>query len=304
MSIRISIIVPTHNRRDLLLQLLESLFRQRLAAAEFEILVVCDGVTDGTSHSVRELCKMHPCLHLIEQAQAGPGAARNAGARAARGRYLAFTDDDCVAGECWLEQLLLAFERTDAVAVQGKTTTDRLTRTPLTHQMEVLSSWPAALPTCNAAYRKDVFDRVGGFDESFRFPHDEDADLAWRIEELGKIVFAPEAQIMHPPRRDRLSKRAQWVRGLESEFLLFYKNRDKYRKYVSPSPWWTIYWKVFVVGQIQLAKSCCRYLIKPFRPHYFFVGMGLLLARWFNLIRYFPAYLKAQSFYRSSVGAR
>jgi len=304
MPVRVSVIVPTHNRRELLLRLLESLFRQRLAAEEFEIVVVCDGVTDGTIQSVRTLCERHPRLRLIEQAQAGPGAARNTGARAARGHYLAFTDDDCIAGECWLEQILLAFEKNDAVAVQGKTTTDRLTRTPLTHQMEVLSSWPAALPTCNAGYRKDVFDKVGGFDESFRFPHDEDADLAWRVEELGKIVFAPDAQIIHPPRRDGFWRRARWLRGLESEFLLFYKNKDKYRKYVSPSPWWTIYWKVCVIGQIHLAKSSCRYLLRPFRPDYFIVGIGLLLARWFNLIRFFPDYLKAQSFYRSSVGAR
>jgi GT2 family glycosyltransferase len=156
------------------------------------------------------------------------------------------------------------------------------------------------MPTCNAAYLKGAFDRAGGFDESFKFAHDEDADLAWRVEELGKMVFAPEVHIIHPPRRDKFMKRARWVRGLESEFLLYYKNPEKYRKYVkSPSPWWTIYWRVFVVGQLRSAKSCCKYFIKPFRPADFFIGLALTAARGFCLLQFFPAYWKARSSYRA-----
>lgn len=301
--LKVSIVVPTFNRRDSLAQLLESLTRETIPQADFEVIVVIDGSSDGTVEMLHGFRGRFRNLEVLELKNRGPGGARNAGACAARGRYLAFTDDDCVAAPDWLEQILNVFERTGAVAIQGRTTTDRPARTPLTHQVEVLAPMLTSVPTCNAAYFKKIFDAAGGFDESFRFAHDEDADLAWRAEELGKIVFAPEVHIVHPPRRDGFWKRARWLRGLESDFLLFYKNKDKYRKYISPSPWWTIYWKVCVIGQIGLAKSNCKYLIKPFRPHYFFVGMGLLLARWFNLVRYFPAYLKAQSFYRSSVGA-
>lgn len=294
----ISVVVATFNRRDSLKRLLGSLLEQTLSPGRFEVIVVNDGSTDGTADLVREVSLSRENVKLLEVENGGPGAARNAGARAARGRYLAFTDDDCVASKGWLEQLLTVFERTGAVGVQGRTTTNRQARTPLTHQMEVLSSWLTAMPTCNAGYRKDVFDRVGGFDESFPFAHNEDADLAWRVEEIGKTVFAPEVHVMHPPRRDRFSKRARWVRFLESEFLLYYKNENKYRKYVNPSPWWTIYWNVFVVGQLQWLKSCCRYLLKPFRPHYFVVGVALIVVLWFNLIRFFPAYWRAQSLYR------
>ena len=302
-SPEISIVIATFNRKDSLGRLLESLTKQSLSRARFEIIVVSDGSTDGTVEMVREISSRADNLRILDLKNRGPGAARNAGAREARGPYLAFTDDDCVAAPDWLERLVGVFESAGAIAVQGSTTTDRLQRTPLTHQVEILSPMLTSMPTCNAAYRRDVFNAVGGFDESFKFAHDEDADLAWRVEEMGRIVFAPEVHIVHPPRRDGFWKRARWVRGLESEFLLFHKNPRKYRKYVSPSPWWTIYWNVFVVGQIGLAKSNCKYFFRPVKPHYFFVGMALLLARWFNLIRYFPAYLKAQSFYRSSVGA-
>jgi GT2 family glycosyltransferase len=295
----ISVVVATYNRQSSLKQLLGSLSKQTLSPSRFEVIIVSDGSTDGTADFVRELSLNCRNLKLLELKNRGPGAARNAGARAARGRYLAFTDDDCLASEDWLEQLLSVFERTGAVGVQGRTTTERLARTPLTHEIEVLSPWLAAIPTCNAAYRKDAFDVAGGFDESFPFAHNEDADLAWRVEEVGKTVFASEVHVIHPPRRDRFSKRARWVRFLESEFLLYYKNRTKYRKYISPSPWWTIYWNVFVMGQLRLSKSCCKYLVKPFKPFHFIIGIALVLVRWFNLLRFLPAYWRAQSFYRS-----
>jgi GT2 family glycosyltransferase len=297
-SLKISVVVATFNRRESLSQLLESLAKQTLSPTFFEVVIVSDGSTDGTVELVRELSSSRENLRLLELKNRGPGAARNAGARAARGQYLAFTDDDCLTSKDWLEQLLAAFERTGAVGVQGRTTTDRAAQTPLTHEIEVLSSWLSAIPTCNAAYRKDVFERVGGFDESFPFAHNEDADLAWRVEDVGKTVFAPEVHVVHPPRRDRFSKHARGVRFLESEFLLYYKNPGKYRKYISPSPWLTIYWKIFVVGQFHRAKSSCKYLFKPFRLDYFVVGASLVVARWFNLIRFLPAYWKAQSFYR------
>jgi GT2 family glycosyltransferase len=297
-EVTISVVVATYNRRESLGRLLESLFKQTLSPAHFEVIVASDGSKDGTVEMVRQLAGRFHNLTVLDLNNRGPGAARNAGARLARGKYVAFTDDDCLANPDWLEQLTNVFERTGAVAVQGRTTTDRLTRTPLTHQMEVLSSWPTVLPTCNVAYRRDVFDKVGGFDEAFRRAHNEDADLAWRVEDIGAIVFAPEAHVVHPPRRDLFSKRAGWVRCFESDFLLYYKNPLKYRKHVSPSPWWTIYWKVFVLGQIELLKSCCRCSVKPIRPVSFCVGITLVTARWINLIRFFPAYCRARNVYR------
>ncbi|MBI3853201.1 MAG: glycosyltransferase [Verrucomicrobia bacterium] len=296
----ISVVVATFNRRESLRRLLESLAKQTFSADQFEVIVVSDGSTDWTVDMLRELKGGFRNLEILDLKNRGPGAARNAGARLARGKYLAFTDDDCLAAPDWLEQLVRAFECTGAVGLQGQTTTDRLARTPLTHQIEILKPCLTSMPTCNAAYLKSAFDKVGGFDESFKFAHDEDADLAWRVEDLGKMVFVPEVHIIHPPRRDKLMKRARWVRGLESEFLLYHKSPEKYRKYVkSPSPWWTIYWKVFVVGQLQWAKSCCKYLLKPFRPDLFIVGITLVVARWFNLIRFLPSYWNAQSVYRT-----
>lgn len=292
MGIQISVIVPTFNRCCLLKRLLESLFQQSLAPEDFEIIVVSDGSTDGTAEAVKALQRERKNLVLIEQKNLGPAAARNRAARAARGKYLAFTDDDCLVAKDWLEKLIRVFERTDAVAVQGRTTTDEAACTPLTNQVKNETGM-YGVPTCNAAYRKEIFDAAGGFDESFPFPHNEDADLAWRAEYWGRIPFAREVHVVHPPRRESLFRRAYWVRYLESDFLLFAKHPEAYRERCTASPWRTIYRQAFVVAQLGALKASGRCLFPPFKPQCFLEGIGLVLVRGFNLIRFYPFYLRA-----------
>src|SRR5579862_843874 len=192
-GVQVSVVVPTYNRRDLLMALLESLRTQTLAPEAFEIIVVCDGGTDGTSEAVARLASNDARIHLVQQQQGGPAAARNAGARAAKGQYVAFTDDDCLASPRWLENLIAPFADPETVAVQGKTMTDLSLVGPLTHQL-VNESKSYIMPTCNVAYRRDLFIKMGGFDERFLFLN-EDVDLGWRFEASGVICFAPDALI-------------------------------------------------------------------------------------------------------------
>jgi glycosyltransferase involved in cell wall biosynthesis len=292
MPVRISVIVPTHNRKDLLLPLLESLLRQSLPSEMYEVIVVCDGVTDGTNDQVRAMCRDHSQLRLIELPQGGPGAARNAGARIAEGKYLAFTDDDCLASREWLEKLIEPFEQPDILGVEGRTTSNTAERTPLTHQMESAGS-SLVMPTCNVGYRREAFEQLGGFEVGFPFPHNEDVDFTWRLRALGKVSYAAEAVIIHPPRPESFAKKARWVRYLESEFLLFARNPDAYRKHRSPSPWMTIYWRVFVIYQLHYIRTALGYLINRRRPDYSLITIALMFARWWNLIRFFPGYLRA-----------
>ncbi len=292
MGIDVSVIVPTRNRCGCLERLLDSVFHQTLPVDRFEVIVVSDGSTDGTADLVRTAQATHKNLRLLEQACKGPAAARNTGVGMARGQFLAFTDDDCVVSPDWLEQLVGAFARTSAVGIQGRTTTDWDKRTPLTNEV-INEHGTCGVPTCNAAYRKTVYEAVGGFDESFRFPHNEDAEFAWRVERLGPIVFVPEVHVHHPPRMETLSKRAYWVRYLETEFLLRRKHPELYRQRCGSSPWLTIYWRGFVVTQLKTLRNNLRYLLVPFRPTYFVQGNALVLLRWWNLIRFYPHYLRA-----------
>ena len=84
--VRLSIVVPTHNRRDVLVsRTLPAIFEQDFPANEYEAIVVVDGSTDGTAEALRKL--RPPCsLRIIEQPNRGPSAARNKGIQAASGR--------------------------------------------------------------------------------------------------------------------------------------------------------------------------------------------------------------------------
>src|SRR4051812_6017095 len=90
-SMLFSVVVPTYNRLYLLSRALETVCAQ--THADFEIIIVDDGSTDGT----REWLASHGApvpVRVLEQSNRGPGAARNLGIREARGDYIAFLDSD------------------------------------------------------------------------------------------------------------------------------------------------------------------------------------------------------------------
>jgi glycosyltransferase involved in cell wall biosynthesis len=95
-----SVIIPTYNRKDLLKRALESVWTQSFT--DYEVIVVDDGSTDGTIEMLEARKSGLTALKVIRQANAGPGAARNRGAKEATGDYLAFLDSD----DLWLSWTL------------------------------------------------------------------------------------------------------------------------------------------------------------------------------------------------------
>ena len=195
----VSVVVATYNRAPRLRALLESLAKQDYDG-DFEVIVVDDASTDDTLKVLRGLEAELPIrLVALEQpVNRGPAAARNRGWRAASADLVCFTDDDCVASPQWLSAMTDALERADLV--QGKTLPDpeqETNRGPFSHTLNVVweHGW---YETCNMGYRRDVLDRVEGFDESFRYAYGEDTDLAWRAKRSGaKSAFAEAATVYH-----------------------------------------------------------------------------------------------------------
>ena len=95
-----SIIIPTSNRRELLRQTLASVWTQ--AFSDYEVIVVDDGSTDGTLDYLQSLGNR---VQVLQQANQGPGAARNLGLRQANGDYIAFLDSD----DLWFPWTLAAY---------------------------------------------------------------------------------------------------------------------------------------------------------------------------------------------------
>lgn len=203
----ISVVVPTHDRVDRLRLLLAALRAQSLGPERFEVVVVDDASPGDTGTALREELErgeLRLDVHRHQHNQ-GSGAARQTGWRAARGAWIAFTDDDCVPAPDWLENALEAANRNPEAIIQGRTD-------PAPGELEALPAWrraftrtirvvafDAAFQTCNIVYPRDLLERVGGFDvaEFPRWPG-EDADLGWRAVAAGaEVAFADEIRVHH-----------------------------------------------------------------------------------------------------------
>src|SRR5437868_29812 len=99
-----SIIVPTYRRREQLARCLEAIQALAFDRRRFELLVVDDGSPSPPADLVASLDRAIQA-QLVRARHGGPATARNTGARLARGRYLVFTDDDCLPREDWLRSI-------------------------------------------------------------------------------------------------------------------------------------------------------------------------------------------------------
>jgi GT2 family glycosyltransferase len=134
----------------------------------------------------------------------GPAAVRNLGWRQAKGELVCFLDDDVVVDRGWARALLEAHRKDPGAVLQGRTephpaeaaTQDAFSRSKSITQLD----WN--YQTCNIAYPRALLERLGGFDESYRFASAEDTDLGWRAREAGAPSrFVDEARAWHAVQR-------------------------------------------------------------------------------------------------------
>jgi GT2 family glycosyltransferase len=218
------VVVATYNRAALLERLLDALAAQE-GVARFEVIVVSDASTDATADvlAARAATFPVPLLTMRQERNAGPAAARNRGWRTARAPIIAFTDDDCRPSPRWLASLLAASSPATAL-VQGRTLPDpdQLDRWgPFSRPFPTVVAEDGFYSTCNIAYRRDVLDALGGFDETFRFPCGEDTDLAWRARKAGyTTAFEGDALVHHEVWRSDWLNFMRSMRRSESLVLL------------------------------------------------------------------------------------
>jgi cellulose synthase/poly-beta-1,6-N-acetylglucosamine synthase-like glycosyltransferase len=201
---RVSVVVPTLDRPELLGEALAALERQTLPAHEFEVIVVDNGsATDATARVLaRALERGVLSLRTVRnELTRGPAGGRNDGWRIARAPIVAFTDDDCEPTPGWLAEALAVASGVPGAIVQGPTlpnSADGVRQGVLSRSVTVSQLGPS-YETCNIFYPRIVLERLGGFDETFgAVPAGEDTDLAWRAIESGvQTAFAPGALVLH-----------------------------------------------------------------------------------------------------------
>ena len=99
----VSVVVPTHNRAELLPALLDALVAQRVHAIPYEILVIDNGSVDGTAAAVGAYAS--PWIHYVFEPRPGVSNARNTGMQHAAAKLVAFLDDDLLPAGDWLLRL-------------------------------------------------------------------------------------------------------------------------------------------------------------------------------------------------------
>lgn len=197
-----SIIIPAYNAEKTIGNCLKALQNQSFPRKEFEVIVVDDGSTDETA----AIASSFRGTIVLRQKNAGPAVARNAGAKKASGEILVFTDSDCLPEKNWLEEMLRPFKDSQIVGVQGAYKTRQKNWVARFVQFEIEERYERMkkrefidfIGSYSAAYRRDAFLKVHGFDEKFRIASGEDPDLSFRIAKAGgKMVFNPKAVLFH-----------------------------------------------------------------------------------------------------------
>jgi glycosyltransferase involved in cell wall biosynthesis len=238
-KMKISVVIPTYRRPEMLARCLRAASGQSLGPEEFEILVA-DNAGDEAAREWVESSAQNSRLsirYLNAARKPGPAFARNEGWRAARGEIVAFTDDDCVPDENWLAEGLKIFAANEnAAAVTGKIEMP-LPELPTDYELNESGLTTAEFVTANCFVRRAVLAGLGGFDERFTAAWREDSDLHFRLLAARlEIVRAPRAAVAHPIRPARFGVSVFQQKKSMFDALLYRKHPRLFREKIDFSP--------------------------------------------------------------------
>ena len=202
-------IIPFHNAEKTLKLCLDAVCGQ--ASAPDEVILVDNNSTDSSKDIADSFIGEFGKLRITYAfcAKPGPSAARNKGANIATGDWLIFADSDCVPSSDWISDYMTHLDDDSIGAVAGcikPYSPTNLTQKTLSlftlpdNQMETIHNDftinEGLYPTANLAVRKDVFNRIGGFDEKLRYS--EDRELCSKIYKSGyRIKAVKNAEVEH-----------------------------------------------------------------------------------------------------------
>ena len=213
--IKLSVIIPVYNRPEELKELLDSLTIQRYKD-KTEVVIVEDGSSLTSEESVSQF-QRQLSIKYIKQENAGPSAARNAGAAVADGEYLFFFDSDCALPSDFFDKIhnglqskcldcfgtkdmahsfFSPIQKAISYSMTSFFTTGGIRGGKSAKGKKMDDFYPRSY---SMGVRKAVFDQVGGFDSAMRYG--EDIDFSMRVKEAGfKIGLVPDAYVYHKRR--------------------------------------------------------------------------------------------------------
>ncbi|MGH3969003.1 MAG: glycosyltransferase [Mycobacterium sp.] len=237
MAPSVSVVVPTLNEASGIRALLDAIASQSYPVSE--VVVADGGSTDGT----RDILAADSAVVLVDNPRRHAAAGRNVALTSCTGDWVAFTDGDCRPAPDWLERLMaVATSAPDVIGVGGRLTAQpanifetacaqALLSSVLRHDAGsrpvTAKSLDSALVTANCAYRRDILDKVSGFDERFS-NFGEDIDVMFRVLDLdaGILLHTADAVVvgdMPATLAETLKKWRQY--GMASSYLNKYHFR-------------------------------------------------------------------------------
>ena len=292
---RISVVVCTYNGARTLPDCLAGI--AQLDYPDFEVIVVDDGSTDDSARLAADAD-----ARVISTPNRGLSCARNTGMEAANGDIVAFIDDDARPDPDWLTFLARVFVDPQVAGAGGPNVlpvgssaiASCVANAPGGPTHVLLSDRNAEhLPGCNLAVRREVLQRIGGFDPRFRVAGD-DVDLCWRLLADGhRLAFSPGAVVWHH-RRSSVRAYLRQQRGYgRAEALLERKWPERYgvgghvswagRLYGNGSAqhrggWrWRVYYGAWGTGSFQSLYGPPRGILEalPLMPEWYLLILAL-----------------------------
>ncbi len=233
--IELSVIIPAYNRKDTLKECILSLINQDYPQERYEIIVVDDGSSDGTSTMMGSLVQRYPSIRYIQRSHKGPASTRNAGIKESIGTIIAFTDNDCIPASDWIRNIIEAHHlHKNVLAIGGLTSVNPHNIKAQVSQF--LSDGAISVningekeyiffPTCNVSFKREHLKET--FSELFPLPAGEDLEFFWRIFKKGnKFLFDEKLQVFHnchPNFKSFLKQAFMYGRG---NYLVQYLHHD------------------------------------------------------------------------------
>jgi glycosyltransferase involved in cell wall biosynthesis len=217
----ISLIIPAYNEEDYLPACLDAVMAN-VAGKAMEIIVIDNNSTDGT----KAVARRYPAVTYVFEAEKGITRARQRGFLSATGDILAYVDADTHPPAGWVEQIWEQFAKNpDLACLSGPYSFYDLSGL----RNAISAGWfVAARPLYsiigymlvggNFAIRRDVLEKMGGFDASIEF-YGEDVDIAKRAQKQGKVLFCPRFVM---PTSGRRMKKQGFVKMAGIYFINFF----------------------------------------------------------------------------------
>lgn len=231
-QVKISVIVPVLNEESHIKKCIDSLVNQEFL--NYEIIIIDNGSKDNTMN----LIKKYENVILLSENRKGSYIARNRGINLAKGEIIAFTDADCIVHKNWLKELYKGFSNVNIgcvvgsiVPYQGKNIVEIYSRNKdiLSQKTTLDTKFLPYGQTANVAFKKDVFNIIGMFDEIQIYGGD--ADIAWRMQLNTdyKLIYNDDAIIQH---RHRTTFKGLFKQQFRYGFgrMMLYKKYDKHMK--------------------------------------------------------------------------